>query len=223
MNIQSIDLLGNSSIGIFGISTNTYALFPYNIQESKIDTITETLDVPVIQTTLNNSNLLGLFAVGNSNHLLLPRLVGKFEEEEITKELPEDISISLFDSTITALGNVIIATDDRALVSNEFTTSEKNKVADYLDVEVASYELLNSTIIGSMVFGTDKGMLVHPLVSDESLDFLEDYFKVPVDVVTVNRGTPYPRPGIIGNNHGVLVGSDTTGPELMRIYDVLLS
>ena len=43
-----------------------------------------------------------------------------------------------------------------------------------------------------------------------------------MDVVTVNRGTPYPRPGLMGNDNGVLVGSDTTGPEIMRIFDVLV-
>lgn len=223
MNIQSIDLIGNSSIGIFGFATGSYALFPYNIQSNKQNIIGDTLGVPVIQTTLNNSNLVGLFGVGNSNHLLLPELVGKSEEDMIRQSLPDDVVISLLESTITALGNVIVTTNERALVSSEFSAKEKQILTDCLDVEVASQDILNSTIVGSLIFGNENGMLVHPLVSDEDLDFLEDFFKVPVDVVTVNRGTPYPRPGIVANSHGVLVGSDTTGPELMRIYDVLLN
>ena len=221
MNIQSLDLLGNSSIGIFGFSTETYAIFPYNIHESKLPLINDTLDVPIIHTTINNSNLIGLYGVGNSHHLLLPSLTSKLELNEIEKKLPDGIQVSVIDSTITALGNVIITIEGKTLISTEFSSQERRQIADTLDSEVESMNILNSTIVGSLIFGTKNGLLVHPLVNDDELDFIEDFFKVQVDVVTVNRGTPYPRPGIIGNSKGVLVGSDTTGPELMRIFDVL--
>ncbi|MHA2503002.1 MAG: translation initiation factor IF-6 [Candidatus Kariarchaeaceae archaeon] len=223
MNIQSVDILGNSSIGIFGVSTDTYSLFPYNIQSHKMELIEETLETKIVTTTINNSNLLGLFAVGTSDKLLIPNLTNLDEFNKINQELGDNIEIHRFDSTITALGNVIVVIKDKALVSPEFTKSEINQIADLLDVEVQSRSILNTSIVGSLMFGNHQGLLVHPLVSDEELDWLESYFRVPVDVVTVNRGTPYPRPGIIGNSKGVLVGSDTTGPELMRIFEVLLT
>jgi translation initiation factor 6 len=81
---------------------------------------------------------------------------------------------------------------------------------------------MNTTIVGSLIYGNQNGILAHPLISDDDLDFIEDFFNTKVDVVTVNRGTPYPRPGLMGNDNGVLVGSDTTGPEIMRIFDVLV-
>ena len=74
-----------------------------------------------------------------------------------------------------------------------------------------------------MIFRNDFGFLTHPLVAYEELEWLSDLFKTRGDVVTINRGTPYPRPGIVGNKNGILIGSDSSGPELMRIYEILLS
>ena len=45
--------------------------------------------------------------------------------------------------------------------------------------------------------------------------------KVPADVGTVNRGTRLVGSGSVANSHGVLVGLDTTGPEMARIEESL--
>lgn len=221
MEIQSIDLLGNSSIGIFSFATNSYGLFPYLFDDSLSSEIKDILNVPIIHTTLNNSNLLGLFSAGNTNHLLLPGLISEVELEAVKTHLPDKVSVHILDTVNTALGNVIVATEKHALVSPEFNPKEAKQIADMLDVEVISKHILGTSIVGSMIFLTDNGLLAHPLIDDDELDWLEDYFSLPVDVVTVNRGTPYPKPGIVGNRFGLLVGSDTTGPELMRIFEVL--
>ena len=221
--IHPITILGNSSIGIFGFSTDSYCLLPLNITEELLIKSRDVLQTSVLQLTVNNSHLLGLYGVGNSHHLLLPDLVTQDEIDQIKSGMPDDVEIHVLNSPITAFGNVIVTNDKQAIVSEEFTSKEQSLIAEMLDVEVTPFSLLNTTIIGSMLFLSRKGLLAHPLISDSTLDWLETYFKVPVDVVTVNRGTPFPRPGIIANKNGVLVGSDTTGPELMRIFEVLLT
>ncbi|MHA2253712.1 MAG: translation initiation factor IF-6 [Candidatus Kariarchaeaceae archaeon] len=221
MELNSIDLLGNSSIGIFGLTTNNYSLFPNNIKKNTLQTIKNTLQVPIVTTTIANSHLVGLFTSGNSNQILLPAITNDDELHEIKNNIDSDISINVLESKITALGNTIVCNDEVALVHPEFTQEEKNAISDYLDVSVESRYILNSPLIGSMVFLNNNGLLAHPLISEEELEYLTNYFKIPGDVVTVNRGTPYPRPGIIANQSGILVGSDTSGPELMRIYEIL--
>jgi translation initiation factor 6 (eIF-6) len=47
--------------------------------------------------------------------------------------------------------------------------------------------------------------------------------KVKTDVCTINRGIPYPRVGILANSNGAVIGTDSTGPESMRIFEILLS
>jgi translation initiation factor 6 len=41
--------------------------------------------------------------------------------------------------------------------------------------------------------------------------------KVTVEHSTVNGGMPYVKSGLLANNKGVVVGGNTTGPEVLRI------
>ncbi len=216
-----IDILGNSSIGIFGFSTDKYTLLPYNIKSNLIEAAETILKNDVILSTVANSHLNGLFAVGNSNHLLLPGLVSNEELDHIASKLNSDVTVHVLDSKITALGNTIVASDGVALVHPEFTMEEKKQISEMLDVEVETHDVGISPLIGSLMFRSNKGFLVHPYLEDEEIEWLSSFFKVQGDVVTVNRGLPYPRLGIIANKNGILVGSDTTGPEILRIYEML--
>lgn len=222
-NLNPISLLGNSSIGIFAVATSSFAILPTNTKPRVIDIAKSTLGVPIVQTPIAGCNLIGLFAIGNSNNLVLPGLTHPNEYNLLEKMLPNNVQIHILESKITALGNSIVASDDVALVHTEFTSDEKKQLADMLDVEIISHKLLDNPLVGSMIFRNANGILTHPLITYEELDWLTDLFKVKADVVTVNRGTPFPRPGLVGNEKGVLAGSDTTGPELLRIFEILLS
>jgi translation initiation factor 6 len=68
---------------------------------------------------------------------------------------------------------------------------------------------------------TNKGLLVHPRVTEEEIAVLEKHFGLPVDVGTVNLGSPLVGSGVLANSHGYFAGLDTTGPELGRIVDAL--
>ena len=221
MDLNTLEILGNSSIGIFSMATNSFGIFPLNLKKVTLKTVEDTLKIPIICTSIASSSLNGLFVVGNSSHLVLPGLIADDEYDMIKSRLPDNVDLNIFESKITALGNSIVCGDDVALVHKKFTPDEKNTLTDFLDVEIISGEIIGSPLVGSLVFRTDRGILTHPLITDEELDWLASIFKTNGDVVTVNRGLPYPRPGLVANSSGILAGSDTTGPELMRIYDIL--
>lgn len=224
MNIfpgEQIDLVGNSSIGIFGIATNTYALLPYNTKPHVVQTANEVLGVKVTFASLVQSRLLGIFAVGNSNALLLPHLISESELNHLEQSMTDDVTIGYLESKISALGNSIVASDRVAIVHPDFTREDVHKIQDVLNVEVIPTTLMGNPLVGSLIFRNDHGFLAHPKISDEEITELESIFGIKGDVTTVNRGTPYPRPGIIGNTNGLLVGTDTTGSEMMRIFQVL--
>ncbi len=63
--------------------------------------------------------------------------------------------------------------------------------------------------------------LAHPLLKDEERKILENVFKVPVDVGTVNCGVPYVGTGLLANSHAAVAGSMTTGPEMFIIGNAL--
>lgn len=216
-----ITILGNSSIGIFGSATNGYAIFPLSSENNFSNMVSEILKVPLITTTVSNSNLIGLFVSGNTKNLLLPSIITEDEYKSILEQCSNGLNVHIIDSKITALGNTIVSSDKIAIVHPNFSSTEKKILEDCLDVEVISKKLMNNPLVGSLIVRNSNGILVHPLMPEEDIEWLIDTFQVKADVVTVNRGTPFPRPGIITNKNGYFVGSDTTGPELVRISEIL--
>ena len=70
---------------------------------------------------------------------------------------------------------------------------------------------------------TNRGALVHPLLSEEEIREISSILRVKTDVCTINRGIPYPRVGILANSKGAVIGTDSTGPESMRVFEILIS
>lgn len=223
MEISKSTVLGNSSLGIFALSTEKYSVVPLGTKESVIKTILETLNVKIVHSTIANSVLIGTLAVGNSKTLLVPLNTSGKEIKLLQDNLEEDVEIIEVNSKFTALGNLVVLNDKGAVISEMFEKKAQTQIRDILDVEVTVGNLLGSPLVGSMAMSTNKGALVHPLLSEEEVKELSSILKVRADVCTINRGVPYPRVGIIANSRGAVIGTDSTGPESMRIFEVLLA
>jgi translation initiation factor 6 len=52
-------------------------------------------------------------------------------------------------------------------------------------------EIAGLPYVGSLGVATNKGVLVHALASEDEKKVLQDVFKVPVEVGTINCGVPY--------------------------------
>jgi translation initiation factor 6 len=57
--------------------------------------------------------------------------------------------------------------------------------------------------------------------TEEDEELIRNVLKVPCKPCTINDGVPFVRSGIIATSLGAVVGSRTTGPELMTISEVL--
>jgi translation initiation factor 6 len=58
-------------------------------------------------------------------------------------------------------------------------------------------------------------------VSETELAVLDDLFGLPVDVGTVNFGSPLIGSGLLANSKGYIAGEETSAPEMGRIEDAL--
>ena len=72
-----------------------------------------------------------------------------------------------------------------------------------------------------MLFRSNKGVLAHPLIREEEKRKIQEVLKVPVETGTINGGVPYVKMGIVANSKGAVVGTLTTGPELMAMTRTL--
>jgi translation initiation factor 6 len=70
---------------------------------------------------------------------------------------------------------------------------------------------------GSMIIATNGGAGVHPKATEEEINTVSEVLQVPAEPVTVNGGVPFLSSGIIANTNAVVVGSMTSGPELIML------
>ncbi len=223
MDIAQTTILGNSSLGIFALSTEKFAIVPQGTKENRIELIKNILGIKIVQTTIASSVLVGTLAVGNSKSLLIPQNVTQKEKQQIVEGLGDEIEIIEVESKYTALGNLIVMNDKGAIISEMFEKNVRNQIQDSLGIETTIGSMLGSPLVGSIAMSTNRGALVHPLLSEEEISEISSILKVRTDVCTINRGIPYPRVGILSNTKGAVIGSDSTGPESMRIFEVLLA
>ncbi|MCE7749154.1 MAG: translation initiation factor IF-6 [Candidatus Heimdallarchaeota archaeon] len=223
MDIAKTTILGNSGLGVFALSTEDFSIVPYSVKESSLKVISDTLSVKVIQTTIANSVLVGTMIVGNSKVIFVPQNIKEKEYKILEESLSDQTKLVELNSKYTALGNLIVMNDKGAIVSDMLEKNAQKQIQDELNIEITVGNLLGSPLVGSIAMSTNRGALVHPLLSEEEIKEIASILRVKADVCTINRGIPYPRVGIIANSKGAVIGTDSTGPESMRIFEVLLT
>ncbi|NJE41665.1 translation initiation factor IF-6 [Thermococcus sp. GR6] len=224
MHIEKLDFENSPYLGVYGTATDRVVLIREGLGEKKLEVLREVLKVPLIETSIMKSRIVGVFAAGNSNAIVVPWYIWDAELEHIQNELNEldiDMRIEPFQSTLTAFGNLILANDKAALISVKFTREEAKKLEDILGVEVERGMIGDYHAVGSVGVVTNRGGLVHPEATDEELEWLRDLFKVDIYVGTANMGVPFVGSCMLANSHGVVVGHLTTGPEIVKIEEAL--
>ena len=215
--IQKFDIDGNPNLGVSILAKDNVAIVSPGLQDSYLKSIKETLNVPIIKTPICGSNLAGALMAGNSNGLLISPYVFSHELDVLREH---DINVEIMPDKLTAIGNIIVANDNGALVNPSLSDEAKRIIKNTLEVEVVEISIAGLDIVGSLVAATNRGALVHPDASEEELDLVEDVLGVPAEIGTVNRGVKLVGACIIANSNGVIVGNKTTGPELARIDQV---
>lgn len=217
-NFLRAKFAGDPNVGLYGFATDKYCLLGVEPQAKLKKRMSEVLQVPLISVSLADTDLIGLFASGNSKGIVLTKLVGKDEIAALKSALP-DINIFVLKTVSTALGNLVLCNDRGCLLPKKFSGHKKD-IADALDCEVAVGTVAGLEIVGSAAVASNIGCLCHHETTEAEAEFLEGLLKVKVDVGTVAYGSPFIKAGLIVNTNGVIVAENSTGPELGRIADV---
>jgi translation initiation factor 6 len=212
-------IVGSASIGVYSLANDQFVVIPQMVPLKKAEKTAEWLKVKLVHTSIAGSVLAGALACANSNGILLPRSVS--DEEVVAIKAAFEGNITIMETKKTAYGNLVLANDKGAVVDPRFKEPEIRRIADTLGVEAVSGEIAGLPYVGSLSVATNKGVLAHPMLTVEERKLLEDVFKVPVDVGTINCGIPYVGTGLVGNTHAAVAGSMTTGPEMFIIGNAL--
>lgn len=219
MAVYLSSIVGSASIGVYSLANDRFAIIPQIVPRKKAEKTAEWLKVQLVHASISGSVLTGALACANSNGILLPNSVQ--EEELILIKAAFEGNFTVMETKKTAYGNLVLANDRGAVVDPRFKEREVKQIAETLGVDAVAGEIAGLPYVGSLAVATNKGVLAHPLLTDDEKELLEDVFKVPVDVGTVNCGIPYVGTGLLANSHAAVAGSMTTGPEMFIIGNAL--
>jgi translation initiation factor 6 len=219
LTVYLSSIVGSASIGVYSLATENIVIIPPMVPQKKAQEFADWLKVKLAYTSISGSVLAGALACANSNGILLPNSIREEELSQIRSVF--DGNITIMETKKTAYGNLVLANDKGAVVDPRLKPEDVKKIADTLGVEVFSTEIASLPYVGSLAVATNKGVLAHPLLKEAERKVLEQAFKVPIDVGTINCGIPYVGTGLIANSHSAVAGSMTTGPEMFIIGNAL--
>ncbi|MCL5803113.1 MAG: translation initiation factor IF-6 [Thermoplasmataceae archaeon] len=215
--IKKISILRSNFIGVYSRVWEDIAFLPFNAEDFVEKDFLDILKVETRKVLINNSPLIGTMMVLNSNGII----IGKNDFDDGRTLTVGDRNFLSLKDKMNAVGNDILANDHGAMVHKSFTAAAIKKISDTLGVEVIKGTIGDIKTVGSAAVLTQKGLLTTPEVSDDEIDFLSNFFKVPAKSGTANFGNLYVGSSIVANSKGVLVGEDTTPIEIGRIDDIL--
>jgi translation initiation factor 6 len=216
LGIYKYDVYKSPNIGLFVRANDRIMIVPFGFAETKTTKLMEYLQVEdEVYTSIGGTRLIGPMAVMNNNGILVPSIASDDEIDILRKA--SGLNVERLRSKFTAIGNLISTNDNGALLSPLFEGEIDQQVQDILGVPVHSMTVGGFIQTGSMVVSTNTGAVVHPRCTEEEIKVIAEALQVEVEPVTVNGGVPFVSSGIIANSKSVIVGSLTSGPELIML------
>jgi translation initiation factor 6 len=211
------DIFGDPNVGIFSFANENIAILPAGISPKKVESYQEALGTEACSIGIADSRLVGVYASGNSNAILLPYIV---TVEEISKIRSMGAKIAVIQEKRTALGNLILCNDYGAVIDPRLKPKTVAAIEKALNVPVENGTIGGLPQVGSLAIASNKGVLANPMIEESEKKRITEVLEVPVSVGTVNSGVPYPKSGIVVNSKGAVVGSHTLGSELLAVSTV---
>ncbi|MBP1986364.1 translation initiation factor IF-6 [Halolamina salifodinae] len=164
------------------------------------------------------SSYVGVFARATDDCLL----IRPDAEEDVIEGMADELSVDALPTTVAGsntVGALAVGNENGLLVSGRVTERERDRIESATDQSV--YGLpgrINAA--GNVVLANDYGAYVHPDLTDEQVDVVEQALSVPVergslgDVDTVGTAA-------VATNDGVLCQPGSREAELEAVEELL--
>jgi translation initiation factor 6 len=219
MGLHLLDIYRSPNIGIFLRGNDRFLLVPKGLAQTKSDKLSDLLGVATVPTSIGESRLLGPLVCMNGNGILVSRLAEESELAEI--RAATGMNVAKLESRFTAVGNLVAANDRCALVSPVLDGRAASQVGDVMGTEVERTPIAEYHQVGALVVATNSGAAVYPGLEEKEVGRIGALLGVEAYPTSVNRGVPYVASGLVANSRNAVVGSQTTGPELVFITRAL--
>jgi len=214
---STIAFAGDPHIGVFARVLEDLVIIAPQAPEGFRAAIEEELDADVVETTIQESEIVGALAAGNRHGVVVSGLASRDEVARIS----ERREVMVLCDGMNAAGNIILANDCFAAVNPELPLEVAEEIGSFLRVPVLRLSFAGYLAVGKAAVATNRGVLVHPRANPVEIARLEEAVDLPIGVGTVNMGSGLVGSGLIANSRGYLAGTGTSGFELGRIEEVL--
>jgi translation initiation factor 6 len=217
MAIVSADLLGTSQVGVHLAMVGDVLFAPLQLSKKDIAELETGLELEVVQLSIGGSALVGSLISGNTRGIA----VADIATSEDIDRLTSFGDVIVMESGVNAAGNLLIVNETGAIASPVLPAEGLEVLAETLKVKCAAVSIAGNDTPGSVAVCNNKGILIHPDVTEAEVEVIESILGIPAMVGTVNFGSPYVGSGCVATDNGAWTGAQTAGPELNRIEDAL--
>lgn len=214
MDIAKYDVYRGPNIGVYAAANDRFVFLPGGFARAKAERLAALLGAEPVITTVGGTRVVGAMMVANSRAILLPATA---YPSEIRAMEGTGLRVHVLQTRHNALGNMIAANDRGAVVSPLVEPEAAERAGDALGVEVVRARVAGYNQAGALVRANSSGGIVHPEADDEQVRALSRVMGVPVEPATINGGVPFVSSGTLVNDRCAVVGSFTTGPEIMML------
>jgi translation initiation factor 6 len=213
----TISFAGDPHIGVFARVLEDLVILAPQAPGIFRAAIEEELDAEIVDTTIQDSAIVGALAAGNRRGVVVSGLAST---EEVAR-ISEYREVMILDEGMNAAGNIILANDTLAVVNPELPLETAEEIGSFLRVPVLRLSFAGYRVVGKAAVATNRGILIHPRANPGEIARLEEAVDIPIGVGTVNMGSGLVGSGLLANSRGYLAGIGTSGFELGRIEEVL--
>ena len=217
MRVEKQSIHGSAFIGIFCCVTEKLGLFPRNISIKQLKHFQEVLGIEAIQTSIAECPLLGSLAKGNSSGFVVPEIIREHELKQLNEN---GVKVEVI-KEVNALGNLIALNDFGGIVSPLLSERAVKQLKNFFDIPLIASTIARTEIVGSSIVATNKGFITNPNINNLEYKMLKKTFKVLGQPTTANFGDIFIANDILATSNGIIVGSQTSGHEILRIEEGL--
>lgn len=219
MGLYLVEVYRSPNIGIFLRANDRHLLAPKGIASTKSRMLAENLGVSPVFVSVEGTRLLGPLIAMNNRGMLVSRMVEDYEVKEIASQT--GLRVEKFRSRFTAVGNLVAANDNGAVVSPILDHEAVSQVEDVLGVSTHRLTIDQYVQVGALIVATNSGAAVYPKLTEKDVREVGSVLKVDAYPASVNGGIPFLTSGLVANSLNAIVGDLTTGPELMFLTKAL--
>ncbi len=213
MHVAKLNIQGNSLVGLYVVPMDDVVLVGPEVSKKERRLISDVFKVDVVQITIAGTGLIGVFAATNGKTLVVPDIIFSHEELALEKAGVHFVKIK---TTLTCLGNNIVASKKGVLLNPNFEDSALEQLQDAFNLPFKIFSLNDIPTIGSfIVCNNNYGLCSHEF-SDESINEMEKHLGIKITTGTVNLGSTQIKSGIAVNDVGFLIGDSSGGPEIIN-------